>query len=179
VSDAVALKSDDEVNNIDMYRRKIIALVATTGLGGATGCLTLRDALRNCPDTPIPNSNIPPERRSIQFLSEENRTVEASDPPLVVFEPANSRIVIKGTFVGATPKSVREEDMILVDRLQYDDQADTLRVRLIEKQCRSRGAGAGGDSTPYVLRVRFPDALPNRVCARERGGRDKGVCTYQ
>ena len=66
--------------------------------------------------------------------------------------------------------------MILVERLRYDEQSDPFHVRLVERQCRSKGSSVGGEATPYVLRVQFPDSLSYRVCVEERAGIEKDVC---
>lgn len=151
-------------------------MAVSAGLSGVAGCSAVSGFIGDCPDDPITDTSIPTDRRSIEFLDSENWTVKSSKPPEIVFDHAHSRVVINGTFSGATPKSVHPKDMILVDRLRYDEQSDTLRVRLVERQCRSRGAGVGGESTPYVLDVQFPERLPKQVCVQERGGRDKDVC---
>lgn len=154
----------------------MLALAAGASLGGFAGCSTLQKSIRGCPDEPIIDTRIPPDRRTIQFLDEDNRPVEHSEPPIISFEPTDSRVVIKGVFSGATPKNVHDKDMILVTRLRYDEQSDTLRVHLVERKCRFRGAAVGGETTPYEFRVRFPDSLPGRVCVQERGGTDTEVC---
>lgn len=159
-----------------MRRRYLLGLAGSLGLSGSAGCSSLQGVVERCPDDPIGDTSIPTDRRAIEFLPEENQSVESEEDPLIQFEPANSRIVIEGVFVGATPKQRHEKDMILVERLRYEEQSDTLQVRLAERQCRSKGSSAGGEVTPYVLRVQFPDSLPSRVCVEERGGIDKDVC---
>lgn len=162
-----------------MRRRHLLILIGSAGLSGSAGCSTIRGVIEGCPDDPITDTTIPPDRRAIEFLAEEKLPVESEEGPKIKFEPGNSHIVVKGVFVGATPKQRHEKDMILVERLRYDEQSDTLQVRLVERQCRSQGAAVGGQVTPYVLRVQFPDRLPHRVCVEERGGIDKDVCVSQ
>lgn len=128
------------------------------------------------PRRPNRGYQYPPGRRSIEFLPEEDQSVESCEAPIIEFEPADSRVVVTGTFVGATPRTVHQKDMVLVDRLQYTEHSDTLHVRLVERDCRSGGAGVGGEVTPYILRVQFPDNLPQRVCIEERGGSDTDIC---
>lgn len=160
-------------------RRHLLALTGSAGMSAISGCGPLQGYLGGCPDDPITDTSISPDRRTIEFLPIEERAVESRDPPLVVFESANSRVVIQGVFVGATPKDGFPKDMILVNRLRYDEQSDTLRVRIVERACRSGGAGVGGETTAYELRVRFPNSLPNRVCVEERGDIDKNICISQ
>ena len=162
-----------------MRRRHLLVLAGSAGLSGSAGCSTIRGVSEGCPDDPIGDISIPTDRRAIEFLPRENQPVESEEDPIIRFEPADSRIVIKGVFVGATPKQRHEKDMILVERLRYDEQSDTLQVRLVERQCRLQGSSAGGEVTPYVLRVQFPGSLPHRVCVEERGGIDKDLCVYR
>lgn len=162
-----------------MRRRQLLSLAVSAGLSGVAGCSSLQGFLGRCPDDPLGDTNIPIDRFTIEFLEEENQPVKSSEDPIIEFEPENSRVVIKGVFVGATPKLVHEKDMILVNRLEYDEQSDTLHVRIVERQCQSGGSSAGGEVGPYILRVGFPDSLPKRVCVQERGGRDKDVCVSQ
>lgn len=159
-----------------MRRRHLLVLVGSAGLSGSAGCSTIQGVIEGCPDDPIGDTNISTDRSTIEFLAEEDQPVDSEDDPVIQFEPENSRIVIEGVFAGATPKQIHEKDMIFVERLRYDEQSDTLRVRLVERQCRSKGAAVGGEATPYLLRVEFPDGLPHRVCVEERGGREKDVC---
>lgn len=162
-----------------MRRRHLLVLAGSAGLSGSAGCSSLHGVEEGCPDDPISDTNISSDRREIEFLTEANRPFDSADDPIIQFEPTNSRIVIEGTFAGATPKRMYEKDMILVERLRYDEQSDTLQVRLVERQCRSEGAAVGDEVTPYVLRVQFPDSLPHRVCVEERGGIDKDICVSQ
>ncbi len=159
-----------------MRRRHLLALAGSAGLSGIAGCSALGGVSGGCPDNPIADTSIPPDRRTIEFLAEENQPVKPSEDPIIEFEPTNARVVITGVFSGATPKRIHEKDMILVTRLRYDEQSDTLQVRLVERQCRSGGGSAGGEVAPYVLRVQFTESLPQRVCVEERGGIDKDVC---
>lgn len=159
-----------------MRRRQLLVLAGSTGLSGSGGCSTLQGVIEGCPDDQIGDSSIPTDRRAIEFLPRENQPVKSEEDPIIQFEPANSRVVIKGVFVGATPKQRHEKDMILVERLRYDEQSDTFHVRLVERQCRSKGSSVGGEATPYVLRVQFPDSLSYRVCVEERAGIEKDVC---
>ena len=144
----------------------MVAGSVLTALPGCVGYLT------DCPDDPVGDVEISADRRLIQFFSDENRPsgVAPSDPLTVHFDTNRSEVRIKGIFSGATPKSRFPKDMIVVDRLSYDGQTDTLEARLIERQCRSSGAAVGGETTPYELRVTFPDGLPETVCAQEGGG---------
>lgn len=159
-----------------MRRRHLLVLAGCAGLIGSAGCSTIQGVMEGCPDDPIRDTSIPTDRRAIEFLPEETQPVASEEDPIIQFESTDSRITIEGVFVGATPKQRHEKDMVLVDRLRYDDQSATLHVRLVERQCRSQGSGVGGEVTPYVLRVQFPDNLPHRVCVEERGGIDKDVC---
>jgi len=152
-----------------MRRRRALHIVAGGVLTALTGCAGY---VTNCPDDPVSDVEIPAGRRSIQFFSDENRPsgVAPSDPLTVHFDTNRSEVRIRGIFPGVTPKSRFPKDMIVVDRLSYDGQTDTLEARLIERECKSSGAAVGGETTPYELRVTFPDGLPETVCAQEGGG---------
>lgn len=157
-----------------MRRRHLLAAIAGGAAGGLAGCATL---LTDCSAGPVVDDSVPADRRSFEFLSDENRPadVEPDEPPSVQFDAAASQVVVRGVFLGATPKDEYPDDTIVVDRLAYDDGADTLRVRLVEWPCESGGApGVGGTHAPYELRVTFPDGLPDEVCAQE-GGRRQSV----
>lgn len=159
-----------------MHRRHLLVLAGSAGLSGSAGCSTIRGVIEGCPDDPIDDTSIPIDRRAIEFLPEETQLVDSEQDPVIQFELADSRITIEGVFVGATPQQHHEKDMILVERLRYDEESDTLQVRLVELQCRPKGSSAGGEVTPYVVRVMFPDSLPHHVCVEECGGIDKDVC---
>lgn len=157
-----------------MRRRHLLAAVAGGGASGLAGCATL---LTDCSDGPVVADGVPSDRRSFEFLPDEDghAGIGPDDPPSVRFDAAASRVVVRGVFLGATPTDEYPDDTIVVDRLAYDEQADTLRVRLVEWPCESDGGPAvGGTHAAYVLRVAFPDGLPREVCAQE-GGRRQSV----
>jgi hypothetical protein len=151
-----------------MRRRRLLHVVAGSVLTALAGCVGY---LTDCPDDLFGDMEIPADRRSIQFFSDENRPsgVAPGDPPTVHVDTNRSEVHIRGIFSGATPKSRFPKDMIVVDRLSYDGQTDTLEARLTERECKSSGAAVGGETTPYELRVTFPDGLPKTVCAQEGG----------
>lgn len=159
-----------------MQRRELLGAVSGAALTGIAGCSGWPVFSPDCPEEPIVDDSISANRRSIEFLAPENRTVESDEDPIIEFDSDDSRVVITGTFSGATPKHRHEKDMILINRLQYDEQSDTLQIRLVERQCRNSGVAVAGEVTPYVLRVQFPERLPQHVCVQERGGIDKDVC---
>jgi len=153
-----------------MQRRQLLAAIAGGGTSGLAGCRTL---LMDCSAGPVVADGIPADRRSFEFFSDENQATEikSNEPPSVQFDESASQVIIRGIFQGATPKEEYPQDTIVVDRLTYDEQADTLRVRLVEWRCESDGPGVGGTHAAYELRVTFPDRLPRNVCAQEGGRR--------
>jgi hypothetical protein len=148
-----------------VQRRHLLGTVAGGAMSGLAGCGVLSP---DCPDDPIVDGSIPPARRSLEFLSDENRPegVKAAGPPTIQFDEDTSQVIVRGVFNGASPKSQFPKNMIVVNRLAYDEQEDTLHVRLVKRQCKSRGA-AVAEVTPYELRVKFPDDPPADVCAQE------------
>jgi hypothetical protein len=130
---------------------------------------------QSCPDDPFVETNIPADRRSIQFLREEKRTVAPDEAPVISFDAGAGTVRIKSTFLWATPRKFAEKNMIAVEKLEYDGEEGTLQIILASRQCQNEGGSAGGESAPYILTVSFPEGLPREVCVEEREGVDTGV----
>jgi hypothetical protein len=150
-----------------MRRREVLAAITAGGLSGLAGCGILSS---DCPDNPIVDKSILAARRSLRFLSDDNypKNITPPDPPTIRFDETASAVIIQGVMSGS-PKSRFPKNMIVVDRLAYNEQEDTLHIRLRKRQCKSSGAGIA-DSAAYELRVTFPEQLPGEVCAQEGGG---------
>lgn len=162
-----------------MNRRDLLTAVASTGVVGLAGCSAGQSLFSGseCPDNPITDTSLPADRRSVQFPPEEKATIDASEGPNITYEPSASRVTVRGTFLGASSRGTDPKDMVIVDRLRYESEENTLRVRLDERRCESQGSGGGGGIAPYILKVDFPDELPGRVCVQEREAADTSeVC---
>lgn len=102
-----------------MRRREVLSAVTAGGLGGLAGCNVVSP---DCPADPIVDDSIPAARRSLRFLSEENypENIDVADPPTIRFDETASQVIIQGVMSGS-PKSRHPKNMIVVDRLAYNE----------------------------------------------------------